>query len=79
MYINLHAVDPHAVCLGELDYFIGDPHDNKLEEVVQFPRLLRNCMKDTEGFLQRFIKTFRKPKKTSQNPTKRNRKAMNRN
>ena len=35
---------------------MGDPHDNKLEEVVQFPRLLyEGCRR---GVLQRCAKTF---------------------
>ena len=60
------------VCLGEVEYFMGDPHDNNPQEVVQFPRLMRNCMKVEEGFLQHFTKRLgnhkNHPKTTFKHP-----------
>ena len=62
MYINFHTVeivDPHAGLFGRGGLFRGDPHDNKIEEVVQFPRLLRNYLMVAEEFFpQSFTKTF---------------------
>ena len=43
------------VCLGEVDYFNGDPQANNSEEVVQLPRLMRNCMKVEGGVYATFF------------------------